>query len=210
MKNNDDIHTTDTTEIRQLINRVKQGELDPGDAQLIEKLLNFLITIVSLLPLKHASIRRMKGLLFGMKEKKLGKDEANNRAEESRSGAEESSQTDSPNEAASNSTCECDSSTQEVRRLKRPGHGRKRCLHLEPPLKIVRHRRRISQRRISRTTAHRKDTEHLPCRECLLLKFRHKRFRGVHKLYPFVDVNRSLPLPSSSSPASKHSFGGPA
>ena len=87
MKNNDDIHTTDTTEIRQLINRVKQGELDPGDAQLIEKLLNFLITIVSLLPLKHASIRRMKGLLFGMKEKKLGKDEANNRAEESRSGA---------------------------------------------------------------------------------------------------------------------------
>src|SRR5215510_14034601 len=87
MKNNDDIPTTDTTDIRLLINRVKQGELDPGDAQLIEKLLNFLITIVSLLQLKHASIRRMKELLFGMKEKKLGKDEANNRAEESRSGA---------------------------------------------------------------------------------------------------------------------------
>src|SRR5262249_28439238 len=28
MKNNDDIHSTDTTEIKQLINRVKQGELD--------------------------------------------------------------------------------------------------------------------------------------------------------------------------------------
>ena len=53
MKNNDDIPTTDTTEIKQLINRVKQGELDQGDAQLIEKLLNFLLTIVSLLQRKQ-------------------------------------------------------------------------------------------------------------------------------------------------------------
>ena len=40
MKNNPDIPATDTTEIKQLINRLKQGELDQGDAQLIEKLLN--------------------------------------------------------------------------------------------------------------------------------------------------------------------------
>jgi hypothetical protein len=39
MKNNYVIPTTDTTEIKQLINRVKQDELDQGDAQLIEKLL---------------------------------------------------------------------------------------------------------------------------------------------------------------------------
>jgi hypothetical protein len=32
MKNNDDIPTTDTTEIKQLINRIKQGELDRGEA----------------------------------------------------------------------------------------------------------------------------------------------------------------------------------
>ena len=38
MKNNDDILTTDRNEIKQLINCVKQGELDQGDAQLIEKL----------------------------------------------------------------------------------------------------------------------------------------------------------------------------
>src|SRR5262245_41929514 len=125
MKNNDDIPTTDTTEIKQLINRVKQGELDEDDAQLIEKLLNFLLTIVSLLQRKHTSIRRMKELLFGMKEKKQSKDEAKNRAEEIRSGAGESSQTDSPKESASSSTCKGYSSTQEVRRLKRPGHGRK-------------------------------------------------------------------------------------
>jgi hypothetical protein len=125
MKNNDDIHSTDTNEIKQLINRVKQGELDQGDAQLIEKLLNFLLTIVSLLERKQTSIRRMKELLFGTKEKKCGKDEAKNRAEDGRSEAKGSFQTDSPKETASNSTCEGDSSIQEVIRLKRPGHGRK-------------------------------------------------------------------------------------
>jgi len=67
MKNNDDIPTTDTNEIKQLINRVKRGELDQGGALLIEKLLNILLTIVSLLERKHTSIQRMKELLFGMK-----------------------------------------------------------------------------------------------------------------------------------------------
>jgi hypothetical protein len=38
MKNNHDIPTTDTTEIKRLINRVKRGEFDQGDALLIEKL----------------------------------------------------------------------------------------------------------------------------------------------------------------------------
>jgi hypothetical protein len=118
MKNNDDIHSTDTNEIKHLINCVKQGELDQGDALLIEKLLSILLTIVSLLERKHTSIRRMKELLFGMKEKKRGKDEDKNRAEDGRPGADGSSQTDSPNEMNSNSTCEG------VRRLKRPGHGR--------------------------------------------------------------------------------------
>src|SRR5689334_4215035 len=125
MKNNDDIPTTDTTEIKRLINRVKQGELDQGDAQLIEKLLNFLLTIVSLLKRKHTSIRRMKEFLFGMKEKKQGKDEAKNRDEESRSGIEEGSQIGSPKESASSPACERDLYTEEVRRPRRPGYGRK-------------------------------------------------------------------------------------
>ena len=66
MNNNDDIPSTDMNEIKQLINRIKQGELDQGDAHLIEKLLNILLTIVSLLERKHTSIRRMKELLFGV------------------------------------------------------------------------------------------------------------------------------------------------
>src|SRR5262245_45290690 len=64
MKNNDDITDTDTAEIKQLINRVKQGDLDQADAQLVEKLLNLLLTIVSLLQRKHTAIRRMKELVY--------------------------------------------------------------------------------------------------------------------------------------------------
>src|SRR5262245_10161906 len=88
IKNNDHILSTDTNGIKHLINRVKQGELDQGDALLIEKLLNILLTIVSLLERKHTSIQRMKELLFGMKEKKQGKDEDKNRAEDGRPGAD--------------------------------------------------------------------------------------------------------------------------
>jgi hypothetical protein len=120
MKKNEDIPTTDTTEAKQLINRVKQGELDQGDALWIEKLLNFLLTIVSLLERKRTSIRRMKELLIGMKEKKRGKDEAKSRAEGSRSGAEESSQPDSPKESASSSTCKGDSVRVKVGNLFEP------------------------------------------------------------------------------------------
>jgi hypothetical protein len=76
MKNNDDIHSTDTNEIKHLINRVKQSELDQGGAQLIKRLLNILLMIDSLLHRIHTSIRRVKELLFGMKEKKWGKGEA--------------------------------------------------------------------------------------------------------------------------------------
>src|SRR5215475_12591967 len=124
MKNNDDIPTTDTNEIKQLINRVKRGELDQGDELLIEKLLNILLTIVSLLERKHTSIRLMKELLFGVKEKKRSMEETKNRAEGSPSGAEEGSQIDSPKNTASNSICEGDSSPQKVTSQKMPGHGR--------------------------------------------------------------------------------------
>jgi hypothetical protein len=133
MKNNDDIPTTDTNEIKQLINRVKRGELDQGDALLIEKLLNILLMIVSLLQRKHTSIRRMKELLLGMKEKKRGKDETKNRAEDRRSGADGSSQTDSPKEMASKSTCEGDSSAQGVKSLKRPGYVESRPRNIRAP-----------------------------------------------------------------------------
>src|SRR6266508_1598568 len=54
MKNNDDIPTIDTTVIKQPINHAKHGELDQGDAQSIEKLLNFRVLSVTSLDLSHA------------------------------------------------------------------------------------------------------------------------------------------------------------
>jgi len=137
MKRDDDLPTTDMTEIKRLIERVKQGKLDQGDAQLIEKLLNFLLTIVPLLQRKHTSTRRMRELMLGTKEKKRGKEEAKNPAEGSGSGAEENSQTDVSKESASSSACEGDSYTQETRKLKRPGHGRKAASEY-PGAKLVR------------------------------------------------------------------------
>jgi hypothetical protein len=50
MKNNDEeLPTTDTAQIERLIERFKQGRLEPGDAQSIEKLLRLLLTIISFL-----------------------------------------------------------------------------------------------------------------------------------------------------------------
>src|SRR5215831_19693734 len=130
MKNNDDIPTTDTTEIKRLINRVKQGELDQGDAQLIEKLLNFLLTIVSLLQRKHASIRRMKKLLFGMKEKKEDKrmtvpdHDASPQGHESLTEEEAAPGNDSEQLPCSGSSPGTVRSSSADQKPKRPGHGR--------------------------------------------------------------------------------------
>ena len=72
MKNNDDILTTDTTEIKQLINRVKQGELDQGDAQLIEKLLNIRALSASCLDFYYNPVKtaRRKPADHGEKKRK--------------------------------------------------------------------------------------------------------------------------------------------
>lgn len=45
MAKHKEIPTTDTAEIEQFIERLKQGKLEQQDALLIERLLNFLLTI---------------------------------------------------------------------------------------------------------------------------------------------------------------------
>jgi hypothetical protein len=72
MKHDNDLPTTDTTEIKQLIDRVKQGKLDSGDAQLIEKLLGFLLNLITLLQ-GNTTMKRLKKLLFGLKKRMSNK-----------------------------------------------------------------------------------------------------------------------------------------
>jgi len=123
MKNDEEIPTTDTAQIEHLIERVKQGKLKQDDAQLIEKLLRILVTLISLLGHKNTSIRRLKQFLFGSKDRKKGKGKAP--AETRGSGQEENAENHSSKESASLSNSDGDSSSQAASKPKKPGHGRK-------------------------------------------------------------------------------------
>jgi hypothetical protein len=65
MANRDDIPKTDPSEIETLIQRLKQSNLEPRDAQLVERLLRLVLSMASLLQHKNASIKRLKRLIFG-------------------------------------------------------------------------------------------------------------------------------------------------
>src|SRR5262249_27963673 len=65
MAKQDDIPKTDQSEIEALIQRLKQSNLEPRDAQLVERLLRLVLSMASLLQPKNASIKRLKRLIFG-------------------------------------------------------------------------------------------------------------------------------------------------
>lgn len=65
MKKRDEIPSTDPAEIEALIERLKQSSLDQRDALLLERLLRLLLSFISLLQKKNASIKRLKRWLFG-------------------------------------------------------------------------------------------------------------------------------------------------
>jgi hypothetical protein len=122
MKNNDEeLPTTDTAQVERLIERVKQGRLEPGDTQSIEKLLRLLLTIVSFLQGKNSTLLRLKEFLFGGKKRKPESDKSEDSGEEKASGTKEKDPTGSPKESACRLMTEEDSETD---RLKRRGHGR--------------------------------------------------------------------------------------
>jgi DNA-directed RNA polymerase sigma subunit (sigma70/sigma32) len=59
MANRDDIPKTDPSEIEALIQRLKQSNIEPRDAQLVERLLRLVLSMASLLQHKNASIKRL-------------------------------------------------------------------------------------------------------------------------------------------------------
>src|SRR5262249_29315591 len=58
MAKQDDIPKTDPSEIEALIQRLKQSNLEPRDAQLVERLLRIVLSMASLLQNKNASINQ--------------------------------------------------------------------------------------------------------------------------------------------------------
>jgi len=65
MAKSNGIPKADPTEIDALIQRLKQSNLEPRDAQLVERLLRLVLSMASLLQHKNASINRLRRLIFG-------------------------------------------------------------------------------------------------------------------------------------------------
>jgi hypothetical protein len=65
MARRDDIPKTDPSEIEALVQRLRHSNIEPHDAQLVERLLRLVLSMASLLQHKNASIKRLKRLIFG-------------------------------------------------------------------------------------------------------------------------------------------------
>jgi len=70
MTKHDDIPTADPAQIEQLIERLKQTDLEPHETQLLERVLRTFLSLVSLLQQKNASIKNLKQMIFGPKTEK--------------------------------------------------------------------------------------------------------------------------------------------
>jgi len=118
MAKHDDIPKTDPSEIEALIHRLKQSNLAPRDAQLVERLLRLVLSMASLLQHKNASIRRLKRLIFGP-----GSDKRATTGSQTENEAAESS-VDSDQQPGSDSDPGTARSLSSEQKPKRPGHGR--------------------------------------------------------------------------------------
>lgn len=109
----DPLTSTDPVEIEALIGRVRQSDLPERDAQLAERLLRLVLTLVSMLEHKNASISRLKRLLFGPRSDKRG-----------HRGAPvppSASNATTPDDATTSTTADAPTSEPKP---KAPGHGR--------------------------------------------------------------------------------------
>jgi hypothetical protein len=118
MAKHDDIPKTDPSEIEALIQRLKQSNLAPRDAQLVERLLRLVLSMASLLQHKNASIRRLKRLIFGP-----GSDKRTPTGSPTENAAADP-QVDSDQPSGSDSDPGTARSLSSEQKPKRPGHGR--------------------------------------------------------------------------------------
>jgi len=116
MKMPDDTPSTNPAEIEALIVRLKQSNLDHSDALLLERLLRLLLSVITLLQHKNASISRLKRWLFGPRSDSRSKPGSKPDSDTSDGHPSPSSQTDSQ---SSDSSPSSDPAPQP-----KPGHGR--------------------------------------------------------------------------------------
>jgi hypothetical protein len=117
----DPIPKTDPAEIERLIERLRQSNLEQRDLELVERLLQTMLSLVRLLQQKNGSLKRLKRLIFGPDSDRrigTGSDSASSPEDKKRD-----SQTDSnpqPGPDASSQTLQLSSN----QKSKRRGHGR--------------------------------------------------------------------------------------
>ncbi len=70
MAKREEIPTTDSEQIEQLIERLQQGKLEQSDTRLLERLLRTFLSLLSLLQQKNASIKKLKRMIFGPRSEK--------------------------------------------------------------------------------------------------------------------------------------------
>jgi transposase len=139
MANHEKIPTTDTAQIERLIERLEQGKLEQGDAQLIGKLLSFLLSLITIVQSPKMTLRRFKKLIFDLR-KRDSKQSQQSEKNERQSHTPDSEQTGGPGgaeEPASDSDCERQRSAEAAPKAKRVGHGRRPATDY-PGAKLVR------------------------------------------------------------------------
>lgn len=124
MANNDEkLPKTNASEIEDLIERFKGSQLKPGDAELIERLLRSMITLLSLIERKNLSIKTLKAMIFGPRTEKR---QARGVAKEEMEAEGVKSEGSGPaSEKESGATVEQRESAEFKERPRRRGHGRR-------------------------------------------------------------------------------------
>jgi transposase len=124
MPNHEEIPTTDTAQIEQLIERLKQGKLQEQDAQLIETLLHFVLKITSLLKRKQATIKGLKQIFFGSGKRSGSENKSDHQAQRQPHNQTQIPPMNSSPGTAWSSISEGGASSGAKSESKRPGHGR--------------------------------------------------------------------------------------
>jgi len=125
MAKGEEIPKTNAAEIEALIERVRKYEIDKRDAELIERLLRTVITLLKLLERKNLSIKKLRALIFGARTEKRqltgrGGEERSEKAEEEK---REEGQSSTGNERSASINRE--ESAEVVEKPRRKGHGRR-------------------------------------------------------------------------------------
>jgi hypothetical protein len=124
MAKREEIPTTDSRQIEQLIERLQQGKLEQRDTQLLERLLRTFLSLLSVLQQKNASIKKLKRMIFGPRseKRKASSPQTGGPSVPTSPGQAEMA----PDQSSTTESRESSTSPPSNQKPKKPGHGRKK------------------------------------------------------------------------------------